>query len=58
MAVAPARSLFAIARTELAADLRELAWIAGDQACRARVADGGRMLAELRSEACADVSAL
>ena len=58
MAVAPARPLLAVARAELAADLGELAWIAGDQAGRARVADGGPMLAALRSEALADTSAL
>jgi cystathionine beta-lyase/cystathionine gamma-synthase len=58
MAVAPARPLLAVAHAELAADLRELAWIAGDQACRASGTDGGRMLAALRSESLADVAAL
>jgi cystathionine beta-lyase/cystathionine gamma-synthase len=58
MAVAPARALLPPACAELAADLRELAWIAGDQARRARVASGGRMLAELRGEALADVCKL
>jgi cystathionine beta-lyase/cystathionine gamma-synthase len=58
MAVAPARPLLAPARAELAADLRELAWIAGDQASRARVAGGGRLLDEMLREALADVSTL
>ena len=43
---------------ELAEDLRELAWIAGDQAERANVGRGGRLLAELRGEALADARAL
>ncbi|MDP9256851.1 MAG: PLP-dependent transferase [Actinomycetota bacterium] len=58
MAVAPARPLLASACSELADDLRELAWIAGDQAGRAIVACGGPMLDQLRDEALADVSAL
>jgi hypothetical protein len=45
MAVAPARSLLVTACAEVADDLCELAWIAGDQARRAENGSGGRMLA-------------
>jgi cystathionine beta-lyase/cystathionine gamma-synthase len=57
MAVAPALSLFTTACAEVAEDLRELAWIAGDQARRAQDGSGGA-LAALRGDALADVSAL
>ena len=58
MAVAPARPLIASACDELADDLRELAWIADDQAGRANVDRAGRVLEELRGEAVADARAL
>jgi cystathionine beta-lyase/cystathionine gamma-synthase len=58
MAVAPARSSLAAACGELADDIRELAWTAGDQARRARAAGDGRMLAALREDARADECAL
>ena len=58
MAVAPVRPLLAAACAELADDLGELAWIARDQAERAALGDGGRLLAELRGEALADAHAL
>ena len=58
MAVAPVRPLLAAACAELADDLGELAWIARDQAERAALGDGGRLLAELRCEALADAYAL
>src|SRR5712672_2059036 len=54
MAVAPARPLLASACSELADDLRELAWIAGDQAGRAYAARGGPVLGDLRREALDD----
>jgi cystathionine beta-lyase/cystathionine gamma-synthase len=58
MAVVRARSPLAEACTELADDLRALAWIAGDQAGRAHEAAGERVLRELRADALADVRAL
>jgi cystathionine beta-lyase/cystathionine gamma-synthase len=58
MAVASARPLLATACAETADDLRGLAWIAGDQAWRAGVAGGGRLLAGLRGDALADAAAL
>jgi hypothetical protein len=58
MSIAPERPLIASARAELAEDLRELAWIADDQAGRANVDRGGRVLEELRGEAVADARAL
>jgi cystathionine beta-lyase/cystathionine gamma-synthase len=58
MAVAPLRPLLTCACSELAGDLRELAWLAGDQASRANVAGGCRLLADLRGEALGDECAL
>ena len=58
MSIAPERPLIASARAELAEDLRELAWIADDQAGRANVDRGGWVLKELRGEAVADARAL
>jgi cystathionine beta-lyase/cystathionine gamma-synthase len=58
MAVAPLRPLLARACGELADDLRELAWIAGDQARRADIAGGGPLLAQLRGDALDDACAL
>ena len=58
MAVASARSLSATACAEVAGDLRELAWLAGDQAHRAKNGSGGRMLAGLREDALADAGSL
>jgi cystathionine beta-lyase/cystathionine gamma-synthase len=58
MAIAPERSLLADACEELAEDLRELAWIANDQARRADVASDGAMLGQLREGALHDVSEL
>ena len=54
MAFAPVRPLLAAACADLADDLRELAWIAGDQAARAGLDDDGRLVAELRAEALQD----
>ena len=58
MAIAPVRPLLAAACAELAADFRELAWIAGDQAARANAGPGDRWLAELQQQAVADVCVL
>lgn len=58
MAVAPVRPLLVAACAELAGDLGELAWIAGDQAERAARDGGGHLLAELRDEALRDVCVL
>jgi cystathionine beta-lyase/cystathionine gamma-synthase len=58
MAVAPAPPLLACACDELADDLRELAWIAGDQAGRAKDGGGGLFVGRLHREALADAGAL
>jgi cystathionine beta-lyase/cystathionine gamma-synthase len=58
MAVAPPRPLSASAWSELAEDLRELAWIAGDQATRASISARGPALRQLRREALRDAGAL
>jgi cystathionine beta-lyase/cystathionine gamma-synthase len=58
MAVAPARSLLTTACDELAEDLRELAWVANDQAQRANAGGDAPMLGQLRADALADVAAL
>jgi cystathionine beta-lyase/cystathionine gamma-synthase len=58
MAVASARPLLAAACAEVADDLRELMWIAGDQVRRAGAGVDGSPLAELRRAALADAGTL
>ncbi len=58
MAIAHAPPSLAAACAELAADIRELAWVAGDQASRAQAGDGSPALLALHDEARADESGL
>ena len=58
MAVPSASAVIAEASLELAADVRELAWIAHDQARRADAGSGSAMIGDLRRAALAEASAL
>ena len=58
MAVTSASAVIAEASLELAADVRELAWIARDQARRAEAGSGSAMIGDLRRAALAEASAL